>query len=187
MGGFPISERDRRTLQKIGHRRILTDTQRSILQELMRREVWDRFNNDPNIAEKNPDFVRETFNEIFKREKILCTNLKRVWNPFDWMIHQPVKDNNGEYSEGLPIAFCGGWNSGYRFILILDDPRELRNIKLRRKRKERRDRGILRICKECQKEFRAIHRDTIFCSTACKMKAYRRRKRITSSDLPKIS
>jgi hypothetical protein len=181
-----ISEKDRKYIELIGHRRILSEKEWFELQRQIKTEIKRKYY--PGIYKVNPDFVRETFNEILKREKILVTNLKRVWNPFDWT-HKPVKNDRGEYTEGLPIkypifsrklskgSYSGGPDLEYRFILVLSDPKELRNIKLRRKRRERRDRGITQVCKKCLREFQAIHRDKVFCSNACKMRDYRKRKK----------
>jgi hypothetical protein len=181
-----ISEKDRKYIELIGNHRILSEKEWFGLQRQIKTEVKRKYY--PGIYKENPDYVRETFNEILKREKILVTNLKRVWNPFDWT-HTPGKNERGEYTEGLPInypifsrklskgLYYGGPGPEYRFILVLADPKELRNIKLRRKRRERRDRGIFRECKECHAEFKAVHRDAEFCSNACKMRDYRKRKK----------
>jgi len=183
-----IAPKDRKYLEGTDKGRFLSEKGYKEFRENTGREVLAVYNQDPAILEKDTNFVRHQFNEIFEREKILVTNLKRVWNPYNWT-HEPAKNDKGEYTEGLPIeykpfikiltkgAFTVDPYRGYRFILVLPDPKELRNIKLRRKRHERRDRGIIRECKECQKEFRAIHRDTEYCSNACKMRDYRKRKK----------
>jgi hypothetical protein len=182
-----ISEKDRKYLERMGEHRILSENEWFGLQRRITKEVMTILRNNPAVF-SDPGFPRTTINEIFKREKILVTNLKRVWNPYDWK-RSPKKNENGEYVEGIPIeypvfsrklskgSYCGGPDAEYRFILVLDDPKEIRNIKLRRKRRERREQGIPRVWRECNHEFKSIHRDTGYCSDACKMKAYRRRKK----------
>jgi hypothetical protein len=175
-----ISEKDRKFIERIGKHRILSEDDIKKLMDRCEREVRKKFNKDPDILEKNPDFVIKTYKEIFVSEKILLTNLKKVWNIYD---NPPSDDpdlefhtNFKNFSRLLSLGFyCGGPELEYKFILMFEDPKEVRNIKLQIKRRKRREQGILRVCKECNRKFKAIHRDTVFCSKACKMRDYRKR------------
>ena len=178
-----ISDKDRKFLERVDSQRILSKKDTKEILKRCRTEVKKKLFNDPNINEKNPHFVTETFNDIFKQEKILVTNLRLVWNPYDETRPQQL-------GEGLHIEykkfkrtlkrgyFIGDPKSEYKFILRLEDPKEVRNVKLKIKRRRLREIGVLRICKECNNKFKAVHKTKVFCSNSCKMRDYRRRKKL---------
>ena len=78
-----ISEKDRKFIERLGRHRILSENEINELMERCEREVRKKFNKDPYILIKNPGFLIKTYNEIFQSEKILLTNFKVVWNPYD--------------------------------------------------------------------------------------------------------
>jgi hypothetical protein len=184
-----ISEKDRKFIERSGPHRFLTTNEIKELMERCKNEVKEKFKKDPDILEKSPDFVVKTFKNIFVSEKILLTNFKEVWDIYDNPESEDpdleFRTNFKNFSRKLSKGFwCGGSELEYKFILLLEDPKEVRNIKLRIKRRKRREQGITRVCKECDHKFQAVHRDAIFCSKSCKMRDYRRRKKEVMDSFP---
>jgi hypothetical protein len=138
-----------------------------ILTETEIKEIYSDIATLCHNSDHEKNGVTKIFSEYFKSHKILYTNFRRAWT---------YTEIDGRYNFydlwKSPILFI----EQFRFIPILDNPKESRNLKLRRKRRERRDKGIICYCAECGKKFTSIHKDTMFCSDACKMKAYRKRK-----------
>ena len=181
-----ISEKDRKFIERVDQERILSENEIDKLMDRCQKESKKRYHKKLDFYRQNPvlanDLVIDTFNEIFKNEKILITNLRLVWNPYNWTHPRLPK-------EGFPIEYkkfrrilskghySGDRKSEYKFILLLEDPKEIRNIKLKIKRRKQREQGISRWCKECGQKFQAFHKDAVFCSKACKMRDYRKRKK----------
>jgi hypothetical protein len=144
--------------------KILTDTEIEDIGIEIHKEIKGLVDNG-----KTNINVKRLFFEYLKREKILVTNFCHAWNPYE----DNPKDIIFYDLKKITSVFL----TNTRFITSFHDPKEVRNLKLRRKRRERRERGIICYCKECEHEFTAVHRDKQFCSKACQMRSYRKEKK----------